>query len=500
MKTHWSEAEQWAWEAITSGPHPGNVADLAQHFRCLPPVHPLAWTDRRLVLSTRFLQDILTDPSLQPLVTLHGVHLKHAIFPDYVDLAHIRLNHKLRFDRCSFAQEINLEDVEITSWLSFAGSVFRNAGAEFRLRGSRLRELDLVEVASLGSITMDGVRVEGHVLLQRLRCPKTIDIVFAQIDGSVDLSEAVVNEVNLSSSRTGELRFGAVGVEDGQGQGQTRWLAASSRLTLANTEASSWQDGGKDASQDEPESLTDPFLGPITLAAWPARLQLSGFSYQHLGGYSYAARRTPDPPGRSNTDPAAKPRSMLTRDVGYFTRLLQRDRSQTMQPFRQLAGVLRQTGYPAKADTILYDGLEAERERARGLRWLWLSCLKCTIGYGVGGYTWRVVWVVAAITGFGTAVLSGYLSHAVWMNGTCCPMDAPTAADNVRQLRELRNLPSAVVYSFHQLVPFFELNPKLDDIVLPSCLQVYFYLHKIAGWFLGSVLVAAAAGLTQRRE
>jgi hypothetical protein len=33
---------------------------------------------------------------------------------------------------------------------------------------------------------------------------------------------------------------------------------------------------------------------------------------------------------------------------------------------------------------------------------------------------------------------------------------------------------------------------------LPYWLLVYFYFHKIAGWVLGSFLVAGLAGLTQR--
>lgn len=237
------------------------------------------------MLSTRFLQDILTDPALQALVTLHGVHVKHAIIPDYVDLAHIRLSYKLRFDRCSFEQEINMEDAEIASW------------------------------------------------------------------------------------RTGELRFGAVGTEDGQGQGQeqTRWIAGSSRLTLVNTETSAWQDGGQEGVADS--ALDDPFLGPLALDYWPERLHLSGFSYRHLGGYSYASRRTPPAPPAQRNHAPVKPDSMLTRDVAYYSRLLQRDVSRTMQPFRQLAGVLRRAGYPAQSDRILYEGLEADRARAKGWRW-----------------------------------------------------------------------------------------------------------------------------------
>ncbi len=74
------------------------------------------------------------------------------------------------------------------------------------------------------------------------------------------------------------------------------------------------------------------------------------------------------------------------------------------QPYEYLAGLFREAGEPEKANAILY----AARERRRGeawskvddygqarernwLRWLGMSMLKWTIGYGFGGRYFRVL-------------------------------------------------------------------------------------------------------------
>ena len=502
MKEDWTEQEQWTWGIITSGPAPGNAADLAQHYGVPRPIDKGVPDDRRLVIRNSFLQEILTSSELHSCVTLHGIHITHAIFEDYIDLAHIRVNHKLRFDECLFKNEINLEEADISSWLSFAGSVFSNPEKQLKLRSARLRELDLVHVVSLGSITMDSARIDGHILLQFLKCPKTVDIVFAEIKGSVDLSGAILNEVNLSCSRTGEIRLGAVSTTPGHGQAQTRWIEGTSALTLSNTEATSWQDRGEESPNRYEYCDAYSWIERISTDVWPSTIRLDGFSYKYLGGYVYIARPIQQPNAETEVAQSAIPSNpMLTRDTGYFKRLLELDRSGAIQPYQQLASVFRAAGYSDKAAEILYEGRERDRRNTteRGRR-TWLSLLKWTIGYGIGGYTWRVMVVVAAITLLGAIVLSGLLSQVVSVHEFRCLMDAPTDSKNLAQIDQLKSFPSALVFSIHKLVPLFGLNVEMDKITLSSCLQGYFYVHKIAGWFLGSVLIAAVAGLTQRQS
>jgi hypothetical protein len=94
----------------------------------------------------------------------------------------------------------------------------------------------------------------------------------------------------------------------------------------------------------------------------------------------------------------------------YLTNWLDRDTSYTPQPYEQLAAVFRSAGEPAKAFDVLF----ASRERARGLtkkkrtieknppglgrpmfpgwRYIGLTLLKLTIGYGLG---YRYFWSLA---------------------------------------------------------------------------------------------------------
>ena len=71
--------------------------------------------------------------------------------------------------------------------------------------------------------------------------------------------------------------------------------------------------------------------------------------------------------------------------------------------------------------------------------------------------------------------------------------------------------PRAFYASLDQLLPIITLDKAHDAMITGDCsanpcpvtpqsyeVLVYFYWHKIAGWVLGSFLVAGLAGLTQR--
>ena len=68
----------------------------------------------------------------------------------------------------------------------------------------------------------------------------------------------------------------------------------------------------------------------------------------------------------------------------------------------------------------------------------------------------------------------------------------------------------AIFVSLDQLLPIVTLDKTHDALIFgdsstrpptasqPYWIQVYFYGHKIAGWVLGSFIVAGLAGLTQK--
>jgi hypothetical protein len=181
---------------------------------------------------------------------------------------------------------------------------------------------------------------------------------------------------------------------------------------------------------------------------------------------------------------------MLARDISWYIgrsggkpSWLERDRIYTPQPYEQLAFVFQAAGDPTKAQAVRY----ASRERARRqawqerlwglpLRWLGLTLLKWTIGYGIGlRYFFALGWVLAFwIIGAGVLHFSG--QPAVGLAAGLAPR---------------------LVYSLDQLLPIVELE-KYDEVVLTGGVAYYFYVQKLIGWLLGSFLVAGLAGLTQK--
>ena len=60
------------------------------------------------------------------------------------------------------------------------------------------------------------------------------------------------------------------------------------------------------------------------------------------------------------------------------------------------------------------------------------------------------------------------------------------------------NLPRwAIAYTFDMLLPVVRLRDSHYEINLKGWAEYYFYLHKIMGYVLASVLIAAVAGLTK---
>ena len=130
-----------------------------------------------------------------------------------------------------------------------------------------------------------------------------------------------------------------------------------------------------------------------------------------------------------------------------------------------------------------FSSLDNQRERgeawAQGAygKWLGLTLLNLTIGYGLGVRYFRVLHWVLGLTFLGANVI-----------------DASGAA--------LGKDPFWVfACSFDLLLPLIELKKEYGTFVQASLSgwpELYFYLHKIMGYLLASFLVAGLGGLTQR--
>jgi hypothetical protein len=156
-------------------------------------------------------------------------------------------------------------------------------------------------------------------------------------------------------------------------------------------------------------------------------------------------------------------------------------------PYTQLAAAFTKLGDRDAASEIRYLGREREREEAWKKRewgsFFFQSALWAVAGYGIGLYTFRVLWWAAGISLASAALLwwtvpAASMKHRgpFWCFGA----------------------------SLSRLLPVIEINKEFSDFFndpnrerLKGWQSFIFSVIGIVGWVLGAILVAAVAGLTQ---
>ncbi len=250
----------------------------------------------------------------------------------------------------------------------------------------------------------------------------------------------------------------------------------------------------------EPESakvnLINASVGSILddEASWPApgNLSLDGFVYGLI---------------------SAGPRDAQTR-----LRWLERQNGFSLQPYLQLARVLRGTGDDRGARHVLYE-MEHRRRAREGRGWpthVWGFVLRCTIGYGY--YPGRALWGLVALT-----ALSGMLFWRGYAAGTI----APTDKDAYQSFAASGQLPahyenfSPFVYSLENSFPLVKLGqaerwqpdpnpqrpacPPLKSVsglrcraVSPGFLRCFRWVQICLGWILATLFVAGVTGIVRK--
>ncbi len=251
-------------------------------------------------------------------------------------------------------------------------------------------------------------------------------MTFAHVGANVDLTGGRFNAVDLTGTTVGaEIRLASKGLS------AIAWGPAG-RLILRNVDAK--------ALQDLPE-------------AWPAVVDLEGFTYLQLGGYHES----------EGADVGA-------RDATSFVAWLAKQTQYSPQPYRTLAGVLRASGYPEKARAILYAGDMRAWQGESGLVWWYDAMRWAIIGFGV--YPERsALWILVLV-----------------------PLGAMVFAfEPTVRLRAMRPV-DRLIYSFDALLPFITLRQEHNSFDLQAWPKYYLYFHKVMGYVLTAFLVAALTG------
>jgi hypothetical protein len=182
-----------------------------------------------------------------------------------------------------------------------------------------------------------------------------------------------------------------------------------------------------------------------------------------------------------------------------------------LQPYEQLASVLRKAGHDEDARAVL---IAKNKDRARYTKvlrqdWFWYHLFGRIIGYGYR--PWRAFWASLVIIALGT-FLFGKANDAGLMTPTSKEAYITQGASSRATLSQDYPVFSPIVYSVETFVPLVKLH--VADYYLPnanlgvafiihghmfptsgSLLRVYLWVHTIAGWVLTTLWVGALAGL-----
>lgn len=371
---------------------------------------------------------------------------------DDVDLTVAKVGGQMNMARSTFTGCLNMNGLKVGGQLVLTGSLFEKAlkmnnmdvtlslfmddkakfvtvgldytrvGEQLVLTGSTFEE----------SLSMERINVGQDLLLRNIVGPREgqpVIMGYAEILGNLDISGSQLPSLNLIGTKIqGEFRLDP----------SPMWRTGSI-LTLRNTIVG--------ALQDEQ-------------GAWPETLDLNGFAYAQLGGWSLKGENP-----------------VTDRKVSWFCDWLGKQTDYSPQPYQQLANVLLKTGHRERADEILYAGKERERKNTHGWARVWMGLLNGTIGYGYK--TWRALeWaVLVVVVGMDVLILNGIL----WPNHI-----------------GVKGIPEEFAYSLDMLLPGVQLAKHHFDIVLDGWIKYYFYVHRLIGVILGFFLIAGVSGLTKK--
>lgn len=179
---------------------------------------------------------------------------------------------------------------------------------------------------------------------------------------------------------------------------------------------------------------------------------------------------------------------MRDRGMGWWDKdWARRDPEYSPTPYAQLAAAFTSAGDRNATNEIRYLGRERERDEAwrQGKlgSWLFLTALSYIAGYGIGSYTFRVLYWVLGFSLAGAALLWWTVPAArtehrgkLWCFGASLARLLPVIEIN-KEFTEFFNDPERTRLSWWQSIVFAAIG--------------------VVGWVLGAVLVAAVSGLTQ---
>jgi hypothetical protein len=291
--------------------------------------------------------------------------------------------------------------------------------------------------------------VGENIIINLTKLEKGLNLSNSSINGSIFFYNSDLSDIDLGGSLIkGEIHLGSP-------LAKNKWKTGST-LNLRNVSAASFQDAG---DGDD---------------VWGNNLNINGFSYSSIGGYH----------GQKDESDS----EIAERDEKWFIRWLERNYSFSPQPYHQIAGILNSMGYPEKANTILYTCKNREKKEAlrKGNHWKWLgmSIIDWTIGYGFGPRYFRSLIWVGALSFLGVLVM--YTLPEAQLVSTSTEMGSV-----------LITFWGKLGFSIDRLLPLVWLDERFR-FTFNGWQLYYFYFHQLVGFMLGTFVVAGLSGITKR--
>jgi hypothetical protein len=191
--------------------------------------------------------------------------------------------------------------------------------------------------------------------------------------------------------------------------------------------------------------LTDTSVGEVLddENSWPKQLFMNGFSY-------------------------TKWRAIEPRGLEWIRDWLGKQRAYSPEPYNQLATYLRSVGLQDKSTDVLFASKERQNGIGSEFQKFCMTLSRVFIGYGYH-YEYSVYWCLGFVI-LGTILLK--VSHQ----------------DNQHDMK------LGFFYSLDTFLPFVELRKKFGDADFRGWLMYYFYFHRLAGYVIGSFILAGLAG------
>lgn len=400
-----------------------------------------------------------------------GMFLHRSSFTGEVGLAGASIGSNLECDGSTFEYPFDAHGENKfairADRITVSGSIFLRHGfsskGSVRLLNAKVGTLDCTQATIVGDgrngFNAENATIVGHAVFDNFKIQ----------NGGVDLRGLTADDVSFRGATltTVDLRFAAIRralrIKQIANPGQSLW-------DLRNASA---------GSLDDDEN------------AWPAPgcLFIDGFTYQGFGSVSV------EPPGDSSKSPT---------DFKSRKKWLELDTSYPAHAFRQLANAYLKSGDTSKARSALYfleeslhfkEIKESKSFFRRGLHRIWRYMLKWTVGYGYR--LGRAGWWLALFLAVGF-VLSywGYFAHLI----------VPTDRDAYTSFMQQHRYPPSGYTIFHATM--FTIENSLPVINLSmsdhwravGCLNWWFFVQRIAGWFLSIFFVAGITGLAKSEK